>query len=117
MSWAIPCLFTLLLPWIFERNIQFWPLYISGILMTLYGLYPKAIYPVYHLWMLIAGIIGWINTRLILALVFYLFIFPIGILLRIFGKLQYQPSEPNNEPSYWKVRDIELKKDDLERPF
>lgn len=117
MSWAIPCLFMLLLPWIFGRNIQFWPLYISGILMSLYGFFPKAIYPIYHLWMLIAGAIGWINTRVILALVFYLFIFPIGILLRIFGKLQYQPYESDNEASYWKVRDIELKKDDLERPF
>jgi len=117
MSWAIPSLFMLLLPWIFERNIQFWPLYVSSVLMSLYWLYPKAIYPIYRAWMIFAGVVGWINTSVILAIVFYIFIFPIGVLLRMFGKLQYQPSESNSETSYWKVRDIELKKDDLERPF
>ena len=117
MSWAIPCLFTLFLPWIFNKGINWWPLVISSILMTLYFAYPKGISPIYRGWMVIASVLGWVNTRLILALVFYVIIFPIGILLRIFGKLQYQSSENLNQKSFWKSREIDIKKDDLERPF
>lgn len=117
MSWAIPCLFTLFLPWIFDKGINWWPLVISTILMILYFTYPKGIFPIYRGWMTIASVLGWVNTRVILALIFYLIIFPIGILLRIFGKLQYRSSENPNQQSYWKLREIEMKKEDLERPF
>ena len=117
MAWAFPILFVIVLPWIFDRSIQLWPLYTSGLLISMYWFYPKAIYPIYALWMLIAGIIGWINTRIILIFVFYFLIFPIGILLRMFGKLQYHSLESKTEPSYWKTRELELKKSDLERPF
>ena len=117
MSWAIPCLFTLFLPWIFDQAFNWWPLVISTILMTLYFAYPKGISPIYRGWMAIASVLGWFNTRVILALVFYLIIFPIGILLRIFGKLQYRSRENPDEQSFWKSREIDLKKEDLERPF
>lgn len=117
MSWAIPCLFMLLLPWIFTKNIPWWPLVISAILMTLYFIYPKGIKPFYSGWMRIAGVIGWINTRIILAVIFYLFIMPIGLLLRFFGKLQYQPEPRESEDSFWIKRDDKLAKEDLERPF
>lgn len=117
MSWAIPSLFMLLIPWIFDRSISYWPLAVSGVLLTFYFIYPKGIYPFYKVWMLIAGAIGWVNTRIILAFVFYIVIFPIGVLLRIFGKLQYKTREEKSNSSYWKTKEIELKKEDLERPF
>ena len=117
MSWAIPSLFMLLLPWIFDRSISYWPIVVSAVLLVFYFFYPKGIYPIYRVWMFVAGIIGWINTRIILAFVFYVIIFPIGILLRVFGKLQYKSKEDESDSSYWKTREIELKKDDLERPF
>jgi len=117
MSWAIPCLFMLLLPWLFERSIAYWPIIVSAVLLSFYFIYSKAIYPIYRVWMLIAGAIGWVNTRIILAFIFYVVIFPIGILLRIFGKLQYKTKEDQTTASYWKTKEIELKKEDLERPF
>ena len=117
MSWAIPSLFMFLLPWIFDRSISYWPIVVSAVLLVFYFFYPKGIYPIYRVWMFVAGIIGWINTRIILAFVFYVIIFPIGILLRVFGKLQYKSKEDESDSSYWKTRELELKKDDLERPF
>jgi len=117
MSWAIPALFMLLLPWIFDQSIHWWPALVSLLLLTFYFIFPKGIYLIYKSWMAIASVLGWINTRIILALVFYGIIFPIGVLLRLFGKLQYKNSEPEEHASYWKTRDVTLKKEDLERPF
>lgn len=117
MSWAVPCLFMFILPWLFERNISWWPLIFSGLLMLIYFSFPKGILPIYRLWMAIASVIGWINTRIILALVFYVIILPTGVLLKIFGKLQYNSFEKISEKSFWKTGDVKLKKEDLERPF
>jgi hypothetical protein len=46
-------------------------------------IYPKAIYPLYVLWMVIASILGLINTQILLAMVFYLVFAPIGCILRL----------------------------------
>ncbi|MFB1037241.1 MAG: SxtJ family membrane protein, partial [Sinobacterium sp.] len=72
MIWAFPAIFMGLLPWIFERDIHWWPSVISAVLGLLYLLYPAGIYYPYRVWMLIAGVLGWINTRLILGMAFYL---------------------------------------------
>lgn len=117
MSWAIPSLFMLLLPWVFDHSIPYWPVFVSAVLLSFYLIYAKSIYPIYRVWMIIAGCIGWVNTRVILAFIFYIIIFPIGYLLRILNKLQYKARESETNSSYWKTKPIELKKEDLERPF
>jgi hypothetical protein len=41
---------------------------------------------VLKLWFKIAEILGWINSRVILTLVFYLFLFPLAVLFRLSQK-------------------------------
>ena len=38
------------------------------------------------LWWKLAHMLGWINTRILLGLVFYVFLFPIALLSRLFTK-------------------------------
>ena len=117
MMWAIPLLFMVIFPWIFDSAVLWWSLSASVVAGVLYLFYPKGIYPFYRIWMAIAFVIGWVNTRVILALIFYIIIFPIGILLRIFGKLQYQSVVDQNKPSFWEAASDKLDDKDLERPF
>ena len=117
MSWAIPALFMFLLPWLFNQPLPWWPVACSIILLFLYLFLPLGISPIYRFWMRIAAVLGWINTRLILAIVFYGIIFPLGVLLRLFGKLQFKMKESKELPSYWKKRETNIDKEDLERPF
>ena len=117
MMWAIPLLFMVIFPWIFDSAVLWWSLLASVIAGALHLFYPKGIYPFYRIWMAIAFVIGWINTRVILALIFYIIIFPTGILLRIFGKLQYQSVVDQNKPSFWEAASDKLDEKDLERPF
>ena len=58
---------------------------------------------------------GWLNTRLILGIVFYLLLMPLGLLLRLSGKLQYQ-AHPQGD-SFWRQPDKEPTAKDLEDPF
>ena len=117
MSWAIPLFFYILLPWLFSWPRHWWPFAVSACFLLLYGLMPQFIKYPYRLWMFISQISGWVNTRIILGISFYLIIFPMGVLLRIFNKLHYQSAINKQKNSYYIVRDEKINKADLERPF
>ena len=117
MSWAFPAFFSLLLPWIFNYQYQVWPLYISAILMSLYVIKPSWLYGPFRVWMFIGGILGWINTRIILGLSFYILIAPLGIVLSALGKLQYKKRMPTNSSSNYVKPEAKSNKDSLEYPF
>ncbi len=61
--------------------------------------------PVYTGWMLFAFVLGWINTRVILGLFFYLVITPIGLFLRLRGKDLLDEKIDRGAPSYWIKRE------------
>ena len=65
---------------------------------------PILLKPVYLFWMVFSIILGWIMTRIILSLLFYLLITPIGLITRLFGN-DYLRLKESNSSSYWKVRD------------
>jgi len=57
--------------------------------------------PVYTLWMLFAFALGWINTRVLLGVFFYLVMTPLGFVLRLSGKDLLDESIDKNAASYW----------------
>lgn len=119
VMWIFPAVFMGLLPWLFERQIPWWPAALALFMGLLYFIYPKWLYYPYRVWMVIAIVLGWVNTRIILGLAFYGLILPIGLLLRMFGKLQYKDRPSNSDQSasfYIKVVDNKTK-ENLEDPF
>lgn len=117
MSWAFPLVFSAFLPWLFNYTIHYWPFAISAVLMTLYFVAPAAIYYPFRVWAVIGGVLGWINTRIILGLSFYTLIAPIGMVLRLFGKLQYRNKMPTNSSSNYTKPEAKSNKQSLEYPF
>ena len=73
----------------------------SGIIL------PIVLKPAYMIWMIFAVILGWFMTRVILSLLFYLIITPIGLFLRILGKDLLDLKEQKNKKSYWNIRNSE----------
>jgi hypothetical protein len=61
--------------------------------------------PLYVAWMTFAIILGWINTRLILGIFFYLILTPIGLILRITGKDLLDKKFDRGAETYWKKRE------------
>ena len=68
--------------------------------------------PLYKIWMTFAVIIGWIMTRIILAILFFFIITAIGVLARLFGK-DFLNLKSDNRDSFWNMRnrDRELNQD------
>jgi hypothetical protein len=81
----VAVLFGLLLPWLFDRGLPWWPWVIAAPLVLLALVAPRGLAPVYRGWMAFGAVLGWINTRLILGLVFYLLLLPIGLVMRLLG--------------------------------
>tara|TARA_Y100001935_G_C17040528_1_gene377031 strand:+ start:131 stop:541 length:411 start_codon:yes stop_codon:yes gene_type:complete len=73
---------------------------------------PVVLKTLYKIWMTFAIIIGWVMTRVILSVLFYLIISTIGIFARLVGKDFLNLKSKNNE-SYWNIRnkDYELNQD------
>lgn len=62
---------------------------------------PGILRPAYVLWMRLAYVLSWVNTRLILILVFYLVFTPYGLLMRLFGNDPLERRLERGRGSYW----------------
>jgi glucan phosphoethanolaminetransferase (alkaline phosphatase superfamily) len=72
--------------------------------------------PVYIIWMRFAVVLGWINTRVILLVLFYLVFTPLGLLMRLF-KIDLLERK-GNPATYWKKKEkTECSHLDYERRF
>lgn len=77
--------FGFLIPWIWSFPWPIWPWIVAITLSSLALMAPASLKPVYIVWMRFAGILGWINTRIILMVIFYLIFLPIGLIMRVFN--------------------------------
>lgn len=81
----IVALFGLLLPWLLSHGWPRWPWILAALLWIPAILHPRALGPVYAGWMKFGAIAGFINTRIIMAILYYLVVVPIGLIMRLFG--------------------------------
>ncbi len=90
-----------------------------GILLILFGLIlPNILKPLNKIWMILALIMGWFMSRVILAVLFYFVLTPIGIAAKIFGKKFLNLKIDKEVKSYWEKREKKVtEKTDYERQF
>ncbi|GAA5214159.1 SxtJ family membrane protein [Corallincola platygyrae] len=108
--------FWALLPWWIGYERSLWPIYAGGVIAALAFVLPITIYPLFRVWIVIALILGWINTRLILGVVFFLLIMPLGGWLYWRGKLHFKQGFDPKRESY-KERRKALDEKQMENPF
>ncbi len=78
--------FGVLLPWIIGNNYPLWPWWVFIIFASLAQIYPLSLKLPYKLWMLFGNVMGWLNTRIILGLIFYFVFLPYGLIMKLLGK-------------------------------
>ena len=79
-------IFGILLPWIFGYLWPVWPWAILVALSAIALIKPLWLNPVYKGWMRVGMLIGAVISRVILAIVFFLIVTPIGLIMRLAGK-------------------------------
>ena len=78
------------------QSLRPWPLAVSAFLLVTGLVFPPVLRPFYRGWMTVGDGLGWINSRILLSIVYYLLIVPMGIIRRLSGddpmRLKYDPS-------------------------
>ncbi len=67
--------------------------------------------------MIAALAIGWVMTRVLLTIVFFLVVTPVGLLQRLFGKRAIEVDFGTNAASYWQTRTVRPMPEDYEKQF
>lgn len=81
----VSLVFGLFLPWLFSFSTPNWPFIVSAILVLWAFLLPLTIRPVYRGWMRVGMVLGFINTHIILFLLYYVIFFPVALIFKIIG--------------------------------
>ena len=85
IGFGFPLLIGWLIPALSGHGSRAWTLWV-GFLGILIGLtYPRLLYYPYKFWMKLGLILGWVNSRIILGLVFIIVLLPISFVMRLIG--------------------------------
>ena len=85
IGFALPFLIGWLIPFFGGHSFRVWTLWISFPSIILAFFKPKLLLYIYKAWMKLGNILGWINSRIILGLVFIIILQPIALIMRISG--------------------------------
>ena len=85
IGFGFPLLIGWLIPSLMGHGLRAWTLWV-GFLGLLIGLTsPRLLYYPYQLWMKLGLLLGWINSRIILCLVYIIVLLPIAFVMRLIG--------------------------------
>ena len=104
---------------LWKNNINYPIFMIIGIVLLVSGLViPIILKPIFFIWMVFANAMGWIMTRVILGLLFYTMLTPIGVICRAFGKRFLASGLDESKESNWNYRHTKQpQKQDYEKQF
>ena len=101
-----------------HRNIFPKAAIISAIFLFPALIAPRILKPIYIIWMKLAFVLSWVNTRLILCTIFYLVFTPVSIFLKLLRKDLLDRKIDRQRQSYWiKKGRLVFKKIDYERQY
>tara|TARA_B100001029_G_scaffold47403_1_gene37563 strand:- start:312 stop:689 length:378 start_codon:yes stop_codon:yes gene_type:complete len=85
-------------------EIRVWSVIVSSIFLLLGLINSKLLYPLNLIWVKFGELIGKIVAPLVMALIFFIILTPIGLFLRLIGK-DLLNIKLNNNKTYWIKRD------------
>ena len=86
-----------ILPFIFGHEFRIWTFYVGLPSLFLGIIKPRALFYPYKFWMRLGLSLGWVNSRIILGLVYILIVLPIAFIMRTFGYDPLRKKQNNNK--------------------
>jgi Saxitoxin biosynthesis operon protein SxtJ len=69
-----------------QQSPRLWALALAVALVLPALVAPPILAPAYRAWMKLAEVLAWVNTRIVLGVVFYGVVTPIGLVMRLTGR-------------------------------
>jgi hypothetical protein len=104
------------LPWYFDKDFLAWPWWVFTVFWSLAFIYPMGLKNFFKVWLLFGAVMGWINTRLILGIIFYLVFMPFGLVMKLLGKDPLSRKLDSKMITY-RITNNKHLKDNMENPF
>jgi len=110
-----------LLPWMkggIDKLLHWLPYAgsVGSVLIVWALVHPSSLVYFHKPWMFIAEKLGWINTRIIMSLLFYVILTPIGLIMNLSGK-DPMARQFSKEMTSYRIRKEPQTKDHMETPF
>ena len=104
IGFCFPLIIGWLIPAFWGHSFRFWSIWVGLFALTITIIKPRLLFYPYKLWMLLGHVLGWINSRIILTMVFIFVLLPISLIMKSFG---YDPLriKKKNDVSYREIND------------
>ena len=111
---GFPIVIGLIIPLFGGHSFRTWTLWVGGPLLILGLLAPNTLFYPYKVWMKIGLALGWINSRIILGIIFLFVLEPISLFMRLIGYDPLRLKKGNMETYRENKKDHKI---DLKRIF
>jgi len=85
LGFGIPLIFGFIFPAFRGHSFKLWTIWVGSFLILFSFFNPSLLLNPYRVWMYLGHILGLINSRIILGIIFFIVLVPISIIMRIFG--------------------------------
>jgi hypothetical protein len=78
---------------------------------------PRQLRPIYTGWTRFGRTMGWINSRVLLTIIFLVFVVPVGLLRRVFGGDPLERKLDRSAKSYWQPAEVPTDREALRHQY
>tara|TARA_B100001248_G_C27367660_1_gene449899 strand:+ start:339 stop:737 length:399 start_codon:yes stop_codon:yes gene_type:complete len=103
MGFGLPIIVGFLIPFINGHGFQVWTIWVGLFFLVIGIIKPKILIIPYRLWMNLGKALGFINSKLILGLVFISVLIPISFLMKIIGHDPLKIKKNKNKKTYREI--------------
>ena len=114
-SLLVVLIFAGLMPWLFNQSMSVWPFVVSTVTALLALLAPSALRPLYSLFIKLGTLLGFINTRILLFIIFFGLFLPVSIIMSLLRR-DILGKKPSTVDSYRKPSQPRPR-EHFERPY
>ena len=114
IGFGFPIILGIIIPLLYGHSFRAWTLFIGIPFLMLGFIYPRILFYPFKFWMKLGYVLGWVNSRIILGLVFLLVLQPVALFMKFFN---YDPLKKKKslKPTYREK--VENKKINLKKVF
>ncbi len=116
MGFLIPGIFGGLFPLLSHRSLPIWPFAAGAAFLLVGSVLPTALRPIHWIWIRLGHVMGWLNTRIILFLAFFLVVFPVALLMKVIRRDSMKRKFDLSANSY-KIKSQQPSPQSMERPY